>query len=144
MLILNQRFIEMLEKLQRKGKELKRKTYTIYLVYRDKRVPFWKRLFLGVVIGYAVSPIDLIPDFIPVLGYLDDLILIPLGLYIALKFIPAEIFKECEQVALNEENHQIPLNRTVMFIIVFFWIIGLLIIFNWIFGVLKVFIKYNL
>ncbi|WP_455141302.1 YkvA family protein [Candidatus Hodarchaeum mangrovi] len=134
----------MLEKIQKKAKDLKRKTYTIYLVYRDKRVPFWKRLFLGVVIGYAVSPIDLIPDFIPILGYLDDLILIPLGLYLALKFIPAEIFTECEQIALKEENQQIPLNRTIMLFIILLWIIGLFVIFNWFFGILQVFIKSNL
>ena len=133
----------MLKQLQIKAKELKRKTYTIYLVYRDERVPFWKRIFLGFVIGYAVSPIDLIPDFIPILGYLDDLIIIPLGLYIALKLIPIEVFKECEQVASHEKNQNIPLNKKVTFLIVFFWIIGVYLILNWLFGVIQIFFPSN-
>lgn len=123
-----------LKRLEKQAKDLKRKTYTLYLVYKDTRVPLWKRLFLGAVIGYAVSPLDLVPDFIPIFGYLDDLILIPLGLYFALKLIPQEIMVECEQKALNEQNQYIPLGKTAALVIIFIWIIGLFILLNWIYN----------
>ena len=79
--------------------QLKAETYAIYLAYRDPRVPWHARLFAACVVGYAFSPIDLIPDFIPVLGYLDDLILIPLGITLALRMIPPEVMAECRQKA---------------------------------------------
>jgi uncharacterized membrane protein YkvA (DUF1232 family) len=74
-------------------------TYTIYLAYRDPRTPWYARLFAACVVGYAFSPIDLIPDSIPILGYLDDLILVPLGISIALKMIPSPVLAECREKA---------------------------------------------
>lgn len=64
------------------------------LAYKDKRIPFLAKIFIGMVIGYALSPIDLIPDFIPIIGYLDDLIIVPLGIFLALKMIPKDILDE--------------------------------------------------
>jgi len=68
---------------------LKAEVHALYLAYRDPRVPLHARLFAAVVVGYAFSPIDLIPDPIPVLGYLDDLLLVPLGVALAIRMIPA-------------------------------------------------------
>lgn len=76
--------------------------YTFYLAYRDPRVPWYAKAFILVIVGYALSPIDLIPDFIPVLGYLDDLIIIPAGITLALKMIPPEVLEECRQKARSE------------------------------------------
>ena len=118
------------------AKDLKRKTYTLYLVYNDKRVPIWKRLFLGAVIGYAVCPIDLIPDFIPILGYLDDLILIPIGLAIAIKLIPKDIMRDCEAKAQEVQDKTIPLGRTTSVVIILIWIIGIFLLVNWIYSLL--------
>jgi uncharacterized membrane protein YkvA (DUF1232 family) len=76
------------EHLERWAGRLKAETYALYLAYKDPRVPWYARLFAACVVGYAFSPIDLIPDPIPVLGYLDDLVLIPLGIALAVRMIP--------------------------------------------------------
>jgi len=127
----------LIKKLINKAKDLKKETYTLYLVYKDSRVSWWKRVFLGIVIGYAFCPIDLIPDFIPILGYLDDLILVPLGVSVVLKLIPEEIFIESRKKAMEEENKDIPIGKKTAVVIVFIWIIGLGMIFIWIFNLLK-------
>ena len=73
---------------------LKLEVYALHLAYRDPRTPLYARIFAAGVVAYAFSPIDLIPDPIPVLGYLDDLVLIPLGVYLALKMIPGPVMAE--------------------------------------------------
>lgn len=84
--------------------QLKLETWTVYLAYRDPRTPWYARLFAACVVGYAFSPIDLVPDFIPVLGYLDDLILVPLGIALAIKMIPRPILDECREKAAQDLN----------------------------------------
>ena len=81
----------MLERLKHKARLLKIEVYAIYLAYKDPRVPWYARIIAVCVVGYAFSPIDLIPDPIPILGYLDDLILVPLGIALVLKMIPKEV-----------------------------------------------------
>ncbi len=87
--------IKLIERWRDHAEKLEQETYAIYLAYRDPRVPWYARIWAALVVAYALSPIDLIPDFIPVLGYLDDLILVPLGIALALKMIPAEVLAEC-------------------------------------------------
>jgi len=82
-------------KLARRAKHLQHDTYALLLAYRDRRVPLYAKVWLALVIAYALSPIDLIPDFIPVIGYLDDLIIVPAGIYLALKMIPKPLMDEC-------------------------------------------------
>src|SRR6476619_4947605 len=77
-----------------KARELKIEVYALYLAYRDPRVSWPARIFAGLVVAYAFSPIDLIPDPIPILGYLDDLILIPIGVMIAVHMIPPQVMEE--------------------------------------------------
>ena len=84
---------------QAHAKRLKAETYALYLAYRDPRVPWYAKLFAACVVGYAFSPIDLIPDFVPILGYLDDLVLVPLGIALAIKMIPPPVLDECRQRA---------------------------------------------
>jgi uncharacterized membrane protein YkvA (DUF1232 family) len=84
-----------LSDLRKWAKQLRQKTYALYLAYRDPRVPWYAKLFGALVVAYAFSPIDLIPDFIPVLGYLDDLVLIPLGIALAIRMIPRPVMEEC-------------------------------------------------
>jgi uncharacterized membrane protein YkvA (DUF1232 family) len=89
--------------LKDRAKKLKTDLYALYLSYRDPRVRWYAKAFMALVIGYAISPIDLIPDFIPILGYLDDLILIPLGISLAIRMIPKNIFEENKQKAVTEK-----------------------------------------
>jgi uncharacterized membrane protein YkvA (DUF1232 family) len=76
-------------------RQLKSEVYALYLAYRDPRTPWYARLWAAGVVGYAFSPIDLIPDFVPVLGYLDDLLIVPLGVLLALRLIPADVMADC-------------------------------------------------
>ena len=84
----------MLESLRARAKDLRAWTYALYGAYRDPRVPWYARVFALCVVAYAISPIDLVPDFVPVLGYLDDLILIPLGIALAIRMIPPDVLAE--------------------------------------------------
>lgn len=85
----------MLTVLRQRARLLKTETIALYLAYKDPRVPWHARVLTACVVAYALSPIDLIPDFIPVLGYLDDLILVPLGIALALRMIPPQVMAEC-------------------------------------------------
>jgi uncharacterized membrane protein YkvA (DUF1232 family) len=78
---------------------LKRDTIALYLAARDPRTPWYVRVLAGAVVAYALSPFDLIPDFIPVLGYLDDLILVPAGIALVLRLVPAEVMTDCRAQA---------------------------------------------
>jgi uncharacterized membrane protein YkvA (DUF1232 family) len=80
---------------RQRARQLKLETYAITLAYRDPRTPWYARLLAACVVGYAFSPIDLIPDFIPILGYLDDLVLVPLGIALAVRMIPPHVLAEC-------------------------------------------------
>src|ERR687885_2044119 len=81
---------------KRRARQLKTEMYALYLAYKDPRVPWYARVFAACVVGYAFSPIDLIPDPIPILGYLDDLILVPLGIALAVRMIPPDVLAECQ------------------------------------------------
>lgn len=80
---------------KQRARRLKEQTLALYLAARDPRTPWYAKLLLAVVVAYALSPIDLIPDFIPVLGYLDDLLLLPLGIALAIKLVPPPVLAEC-------------------------------------------------
>lgn len=114
---------QFLEKLKQRSKQLKIEIYAIYLAYKDPRVPWYARIFAACVVGYAFSPIDLIPDPIPILGYLDDLILIPLGVVLVLKMIPPEVLAECREKAQERMRQDKPVNRIAAFVIITIWII---------------------
>ena len=93
---------EILTSLKQKAKSLKTEIYVLYLAYKDPRVPWYAKAFMLVVVAYFLSPIDLIPDFIPVLGYVDDLIIVPAGIFLALKMIPRDVMEECRGKARSE------------------------------------------
>ncbi|GAB4476173.1 MAG: hypothetical protein Kow0088_13810 [Anaerolineales bacterium] len=89
----------MLDTLRHKIAQLKREAFALYLAYRHPRCPWYAKIFTALVVAHTFSPIDLIPDFIPILGYLDDLVITPLGIYFALKMIPPEVMLEARQQA---------------------------------------------
>ena len=105
--------------------QLKTDVYALYLAYKDPRTPWYARIFAAVVVGYAFSPIDLIPDFIPVLGYLDDLIITPLGIYLALKMIPKEVMADARQRANIAELEGRIQSRAGVIIVLTLWAFGL-------------------
>ncbi|WP_078549216.1 YkvA family protein [Litchfieldia alkalitelluris] len=112
------------------GEKIKQLIFVLYLAYKDERVSWYAKIFTACVVAYAVSPIDLIPDFIPILGYLDDIIIVPLGIMFALKLIPSEVILECEVKAEEMLKNGKPKN----------WVVGSLIILTWgviIFWVIK-------
>jgi uncharacterized membrane protein YkvA (DUF1232 family) len=90
---------KLLDKLMNSAKELKYNLSALYLAYKRKDVPLLAKILIIITVGYALSPIDLIPDFIPVIGYLDDLIILPLLIIFSLKLIPKEIMDECKEQA---------------------------------------------
>jgi uncharacterized membrane protein YkvA (DUF1232 family) len=108
-------------KWKQRTRQLKAETYALYLAYKHPETPWCAKVFAGLVIAYAFSPIDLIPDFIPVLGYLDDLILVPLGIAVAIRLIPAAVLKECQQRAREELSGEQPVSRAAGVIIVLIW-----------------------
>lgn len=99
-----------------------RDIHALYLAGRDPRVPWYAKAVAMLVAAYAFSPIDLIPDFIPIIGYLDDLILLPLGVLLVIKLIPPEIM--AEHRASADASQQRPVNRTASVIIVSIWIVS--------------------
>jgi uncharacterized membrane protein YkvA (DUF1232 family) len=105
-----------------RAQQLKTEVYALYLAYKDPRTPWYARIFAAVVVGYAFSPIDLIPDPIPILGYLDDLVLIPLGVFLALKIIPVEVMSENREKAREVMAQGMPVNKVAAAIIVLIWI----------------------
>jgi uncharacterized membrane protein YkvA (DUF1232 family) len=113
----------LLARWKRWAGQLKAEIYALYLAYRDPRTPWYARVFAACVVGYAFSPIDLIPDPIPVLGYLDDLILVPLGIALAIKMIPSPVLAECRQQAqaLMQEGKSV--NRVAAVVIVAIWLL---------------------
>lgn len=111
-----------LSKLKRIAKKLKTNLMVLYLAYRDPRVPLFAKLFAIVVVAYAFSPVDLIPDFIPVLGYVDDLLLVPLGVYVTLRLFPPAVLEEYRAKAEERRRLGKPKN----------WIAGSLFIATWI------------
>ena len=96
--------------------------YALYLAYRDPRVPLYARVFAAIVVGYAFSPIDLIPDPIPVLGYLDDLVLVPLGVALAIRMIPAPVLAECRARAREVMASGKPVNKVAAAVVVAIWV----------------------
>lgn len=108
-----------------RARQLQAETYALYLAYRDPRTAWYARAFAALVVAYAFSPIDLIPDFIPVLGYLDDLVLIPLGITLALRMIPPAVMAECRERAQEVMAAGKPTNWAAAAAIIAIWL-GLL------------------
>jgi|SRR5688572_30191711 len=112
----------MIEGLKRRASQLKLETYALYLAYQDPRVPWPARLFVACVVAYAFSPIDLIPDPIPVLGYLDDLVLIPLGVMLARRMIPSIVLDEYRGRAAEVMEAGKPVSHGAAAVIIAIWL----------------------
>ena len=112
-----------IEQWKQQAKQLKVEVYALYLAYQDSRVPWYARIFAACVVAYAFSPIDLIPDPIPILGYLDDLVLIPLGIKAALSMIPVEVMAESREKARELIGQDKPVNWVAAAVIIAIWLL---------------------
>jgi uncharacterized membrane protein YkvA (DUF1232 family) len=110
-------------------KRVKVETYALYLAYKDPRVPWYAKVFTAMIVGYAFSPIDLIPDFLPIIGYLDDFIIIPLGVLFALKMIPEPVMAEYRVKAVEKMSQEGYQNWVAGVVIIIVWILVLVLIF---------------
>lgn len=106
-----------------RARHLKRLTWALLFAYRDPRTPVLARVVAAVVVAYAFSPIDLIPDIIPILGYLDDLILIPLGVALAIRLIPAPVWADAQLRAAEAVRTNRPVNWVAAGVIVLLWVV---------------------
>ena len=111
----------LLESIKVWARRIKRDVLTVYYAARDPRTPVFLRALSLMVAAYALSPIDLIPDFIPVIGYLDDLLLVPLGLIIVIRLLPAHVLESSRAKAAAATER--PCSRTAATIIVFIWLV---------------------
>jgi uncharacterized membrane protein YkvA (DUF1232 family) len=110
----------MLDRLKQWARNIKRDVVALYFAARDPRVPWYVKVLAAAVAAYALSPIDLIPDFIPVLGYVDELFILPLGIILAVKLIPPEIMAEHRAAALVAEGK--PKSRAAAAVIIAIWV----------------------
>ena len=109
------------ERWRQHARRLKTETLALYLACREPRTPWYARVVAALVVAYAFSPIDLIPDFVPVLGYLDDLLLLPLGIALVLAMIPPEVMADCRVRARAMEER--PTSRVAAVVIVGIWLL---------------------
>lgn len=117
----------LLDRGRRWAKSLKRQTMVLWFCYKHPKTPLLPKWIAVLVVAYALSPIDLIPDFIPVLGYLDDVIILPLGIMLAIRLMPPAVLFECQAKALAWEQSQVkrPVSVTAAVFIVLIWIAAL-------------------
>ncbi len=113
----------MLDFWRHRARELKRDAFALYLACKDPRTPWYAKFLAALVVGYAFSPIDLIPDFIPVLGQLDDLILVPLGILLVRRLISTDVMNDCRHRAEEEISDGSPVIRVAAAVIILLWIL---------------------
>jgi uncharacterized membrane protein YkvA (DUF1232 family) len=114
--------MSLLENLKQRARQLKAETFALYPAARHPDTPWYAKLLVSAIVAYALSPIDLIPDFIPILGYLDELVLIPLGIALAIKLVPPPVLAECraraQEVIMNGKS----VGRVAGVVVVIIWL----------------------
>ena len=121
----------MFEKLKQRADKLKAETYALYLAARDPRTPWAAKILAACVVAYLLSPIDLIPDFVPVIGYLDDLILVPIGIAVVIRLIPRDVLADCRARAKEVVPEGKPTNWYAAAVVVSIWISGAVLCAVW-------------
>jgi uncharacterized membrane protein YkvA (DUF1232 family) len=128
--------MQMMENRRARARSLKKEIVAIYYAYRDPRTPVLAKIVILVTLGYALSPIDLIPDFIPVLGYLDDLVIVPALIALSLRLLPAKVMKEARDKAASE-TLQLKKNWFFAVLFILIWIALLVTVIIGVIGLLK-------
>jgi uncharacterized membrane protein YkvA (DUF1232 family) len=111
------------ERWRTEARWLKGEVYVLYLAYRDPRVPWYAKVVAAGIVAYAFSPIDFIPDFIPILGYLDDLVLLPLGVLLIRRMIPEAVMADCRLRAEATFRQGKPISRVGAAIVIALWLV---------------------
>ena len=124
--------MSLFEKLKQYARHLKSEIFVLYFAARDDRTPWYVKLLVASIVAYAFSPIDLIPDFVPILGYLDDLILLPLGIALAIKLIPDSVIIDCRMRAAEAIKEEKPVSWFAGAIIILIWLTLLALCIWWI------------
>ena len=112
----------LLTQLQQRARDLRTQTYALYLASRHPATPWYAKLLVAAIVAYALSPIDLIPDFIPILGYVDDVLLMTLGFALAIKLIPEQVMRECRQRAQQSLRTDQPVSLAAGAIVIAVWL----------------------
>jgi len=112
-----------------RAKALEREVYALYLCSRHPKTPLYAKMFALLIVGYALSPIDLIPDFIPVFGYIDDLVLIPFGIALLIRMVPKDVLEECRQKAQSPPANK-PKRWTGAVMVVCLWVLAIYVTFR--------------
>ncbi len=112
----------MLENLKQRARRLRQETLVLYLAARHPGTPWYARALVAAVAAYALSPIDLIPDFVPVVGYLDDLLIVPAGIALAVRLVPAPVLAECRARAEEAFAQGRPVSRAAAVAVVITWV----------------------
>jgi len=113
-----------------RAKTLKREVYALYLCSRHPNTPLYAKLCALIIVAYALSPIDLIPDFIPVIGYLDDLVVIPLGITLLIRILPEDVLRECRQKAQHSPPAKKMKSWAGAFVIMCIWAVAIYVSFR--------------
>ncbi len=121
--------------LKEKTEQLKTELYALYLAYKDPRVPWYAKIIIVIIVGYFVNPIELIPDFIPFIGYLDDLVILLIGIYLLRKMIPKDIMAECRDKARTKLNNGMGKTWVVTLVIVIIWLLLVILVLRFVFKI---------
>ena len=116
--------------LKDRAKRLKSDSPAVFLALKDKKTPWYAKVFAAITVAYALSPIDLVPDFIPVLGYLDDVILLPALVALTVKFIPKDVFEQCRAQAEGMWEDGKPKKWYFSLPIILFWLVIIVLLLN--------------
>jgi uncharacterized membrane protein YkvA (DUF1232 family) len=112
-----------LETWKRRARQLSTQTYALYLAYRHPRTPWYAKVFAALVVGYVFSPLDPIPDFIPGVGLLDEMVVVPVGVLIAAKMIPRPVMEQCQAKAREVAEGEKPVSRVAAVVVVAVWLL---------------------
>lgn len=124
----------MFEKIKQQARHLRSEVFALYFAARDHRTPWYAKLIVAAIVAYALSPIDLIPDFLPVIGYLDDLVLIPVGIALAIKLIPQSVLIDSRARALKAMENKEPVSWIAGAIILLIWLGLTMLCAKWIYN----------
>jgi uncharacterized membrane protein YkvA (DUF1232 family) len=127
-----------LARLKQRAHQLEAETFALYLAARDPRTPWYAKLLVAGIAAYALSPIDLIPDFVPILGYLDDLILIPIGIALAIKLVPHQVLTDSRARARETMRNGKPASLVPSAVIVLVWLVSAWLCIVWAYEALMV------